>query len=288
MCADRRVAIVVDSAASLPPDFVNVELPHVVPMQLTIDGQTYLDGVDISPRDFYKRLRSLKQTPTTSTPSPADYREAYEAASNTAASVLCITVARRFSGSFDAAKAAADALRDQGDDVEIDVMDSESAAGGEGLIVTEALRAARGGASLQDVRAAADRVVEKVSLLALLDTLYYAWKSGRVPGIAHLGTSMLRIKPVFQMDRGDINNLARPRTRRKAIDKLLGFARERVGEAPVHAAVMHGDAEDDAQQIRYELASTLDCRELYVSEFSPAMGAHTGPGLLGIAFWTED
>ncbi len=247
------MAIVVDSAASLPQNIADDEL-HVVPMQLVIDDQTYLDGVDVSPRDFYRRLRGLKQTPTTAAPTPASFRRAFEEASDAAESVLCITAAKRFSASFDSATAAADALRKEGHNIEIEVLDSEAAAGSEGLIATEALRVARGGVSLKEVRAAAERVVEKVSLVAFLDTLYYAWKGGRVPGIAHLGTSMFRIKPVFEMARGDIKNLARPRTRQRAIARLLALARERVSDAPVHAAVMHGDAEVDAEQIRDELA----------------------------------
>ena len=105
--------------------------------------------------------------------------------------------------------------------------------------------------------------------------------------IAHAGTSLLKIKPVFELHRGEIQSIARPRTRRRATDRLLSLMTERTASGVVHASVMQADAPDDAEALRERIASEFDCKELFVSEFTPVMGAHIGPGMMGVAFWCE-
>ena len=286
---EDRVAVVVDSAASLPADAVpgdDTRL-YVVPMQLTLEGRTYLDGRDITPGAFYRMLRRVKGPSTTSAPSPESFLDAFRSAARLASSVLCLTVSPNFSSTFSSASTAVQEAKEALPNVEIALMDTESAAGGEGLVATEALRAARRGAGLQEVIDASRDVVPRVSLLAILDTLYYVWKSGRVPRIAYAGTSLLQIKPVLELHRGQVRNVARPRTTPRAIDKMLERMRSQLKPGLVHAAVIHADAVQAADELRLRVESEFPCEELYVSEFSPVMGKHTGPGLLGIAFWSE-
>lgn len=285
--AHKPVAVVVDSAASLPAGVVDKAAFHVVPMRLNIGGKTYLDGVDLSPTDFYRRQRGLKEPPVTSAPSPAAFLEAFRDASATSSAILCATVSPRFSSSYDSARTAAMEAAEELPDTEISVIDTESAAGGEGLVALAACRAAVRGAGLAEAVSTAQAVIQRVSLLAFLDTLYFVWKGGRVRGLAYASTSILRIKPIFELRRGDVDNIARPRTVRRATDKLIRLLRERAGHGRMHAAVMHGDSPELADGIRREIESGFECEEVYVSEFSPVMGAHTGPGLLGVAFWTE-
>ena len=289
MGSQDRVAIVVDSAVSLPSDVESGLDLHIVPMQLNVGGRTYRDGADLEPGELYRLLDQVEGVPTTSAPSPADFLEAFTASAADASSILCITVSPRFSATHDSAQVAAQVASVKAPETRIELLDSESAAGGEGLIALEALRVARGGASLDDVLAAARAVVRGVSLVAYLDTLYYVWKGGRVPRIAYLGTTLLKIKPVFELDHGEVRNLARPRTGSRASDRMLEVMRRRVGDSDrVHATVMHADAEEEAERLQGTVESEFRCEELFVSEFSPVMGAHTGPGLLGIAFWAEE
>ena len=285
-----QVAIVVDSAASLPPELLEKPDIHVVPMRLVIEGKTYRDGRDLSTTGFYETLRGLDKPPTTSAPSPADFLDVFGEAARHASSVLCLTVSPGFSSSLDSARAAVEDARESLPPTQIVLLDSESAAGGEGLVATEAWRVARGGAGMEPVVAAAKKVVASVSLLAFIDTLYFVWKSGRVPRVAYASTSLLNIKPLFELRRGEIRNLARPRTSLRAARRLLELMRRRVGreQGRVHATVMHADAAEAAEELCDRLRSEFDCEELFVSEFSPVMGAHTGPGLLGVAFWSEE
>ena len=287
MGENDRVAVVADSAASLPTDMGETHGLHVVPMQLTIKDRTYLDGRDIQPAAFYGALKKLKKMPTTSAPPPASFLEAFRSAAQESSSIICLTVSPRFSSSYDSARTAAQEAKEALPETEIAVLDSENAAGGEGLVVMEAWRAAQRGAGLQHVVAAARAVASRVSLLAFLDTLYYAWKSGRVPGLAYAGASLLKVKPLLELSRGEVRNLARSRTASRATERMLDLMRQRVGMRPIHATVMHADAGEEAERLKQRVEAEFVCEELFVSEFSPVMGAHTGPGLLGVAFWTE-
>ena len=288
MANEKKVAIVVDSAASLPANVGENDGLYVVPMQLTIGGRTYLDGLDLAPFEFYRLLRDRAEAPTTSAPSPAQFLDAFERAAQDHPNIACLTVSRRFSSSFDSASAAAREARAALPHAEIAVLDTETAAGAQGLVATEAWRVARRGGGLDEVMSAARAVVAKVSLLAFLDTLYYVWKSGRVPAVAHAATSLLQIKPLFELSGGEIRTVARPRTAARAEERMMKQMRRRLGPGPIHATVMHGDAEERAEALRQRVEAEFPNRELYVSEFSPVMGVHTGPGLLGIAFWSGD
>ena len=282
-----RVAIATDSAASLPPGFATQPGVFIVPMTVTLEGQSYRDGIDITATEFYRRLRSASSSPTTSAPSPAAYLDTFRCAAERFNSVLCITAGERFSSSFDSASAAAEDARLQFPDAEVRILDSQAAAGSQALAALEAWRAAQQGATLARAKMNAIRVIERVSLLAFVDTLRYLRRSGRVPLAAHIGASLMMIKPLFRLRHSEITTVARPRTRRTAIRRMLELIRDEVGTGALHVAVMHADAIEDAESIRDSIARDYDCAELYISEFTPAMGAHIGPGLLGIAYWSE-
>ena len=281
------VAIVVDSAASLPDEMTSGPQVYVVPMRVTIGDRTYTDGGDLSRADFYRMLRESPSVLSTSAPPPASFLDAIHRAAEEARAVLCITVASRFSASFDSAKTAATEAKKAHRGLRVAVLDSGSAAGGEGLIALEAWRAASRGEALKRVRDAAQRIVPRVRLLASLDTLQYLWRGGRVPRMAYLGTSLLKIKPIFELAQGEIQTIARPRTQRKATERLLELMRDRVGENRVYAAVLHADVPEAAQELRRRVEAEFDCAELFVSEFTPVMAAHIGPGLVGAVFWSE-
>jgi DegV family protein with EDD domain len=283
-----RVTIVTDSAASLPPGLAAEVGPglQVVPHQLIIDGTTYRDGLDRSAGEFYKTLRTLDRPPTTSAPSPAYFLEAFEKASAVSDSVVCLIISPKFSATRDSALIAAREASEKMPETRIEIVDTETAAGS-GLLVLDALRSAADGHGVDEILARTKALVPRVKVIAFLDTLYYVWKGGRVPMIAHLGTSLLQIKPVFEMYRGEVKTVSKTRTVNRAKAKLIDLMHIDVGDEKLHAAVLHGDAFGDALELESQIASEFDCAELYISEFSPVMGAHTGPGLLGIAYWSE-
>ncbi len=252
-------------------------------MAVVVEGRTYLDGVDLKPAALYQMLSEGSAVPTTSAPAPDAYSDALTKASKEADAALCITVSRSFSASLDSAQLAADRAMTESPGFEVSVLDSGSAAGGEGLVALAAQRAAEAGATLAEVAAAAQTAADKVRLIAYVDTLQYLWRGGRVPGIAHGMTRLLKLRPIFEMRRGDVSKKLPTRTSRRARRRLVDTVARDAG-GPLRACVMHAGAPGEAAELEAALRESVDCQDLYVAEFSPVMGAHTGPGTLGIAF----
>jgi DegV family protein with EDD domain len=280
-----KVGIVVDSAACIPSDMAANHGIHVVPHVLIIEGRTYRDGVDMEPGRFYEILQRNQNVPSTSAPKPNDFLEAFKAASHDADSVLCLTLSETFSSTYNSARVAREMAMASMPETRVRVVDTRAAAGAEGLIALEAARQARSGADMDVTAAQVDILVQRVNLIAMLDTLYYLGRGGRVPKVAAWAGSILGMKPIAEMRLGDARLLEKPRTRTKAIERLFVLFEERIRKQPLHVNVMHTDALVDASSFKDQIAKRFKCDELYISEFTPVMGAHLGPGLLGVAFY---
>ncbi len=285
-----NVAIITDSSACLPKELVEKYEIEIVPLDLIHEGKVYKDGIDITSAEFYKLLSQAKELPTTSAPSPGDYFEVFKKVAEKAENILVVTPSAKFTHAFDSAKKAVEMAKDKLRDVAVEVLDSGTAAGAQGFVVLAAAKAAAFSESLVRVIEAARNLMPKVYLVAIIDTLHYLAKGGRVPQIAAWASSLLKIKPLFELlplSKG-VTSVDRVRTRPKAIERLAEFLRERVDRKPVHAVVMHTNALDEAEKLKERIISEFNCVEVYVEDFTPVMGVHTGPGLLGVAFYTED
>ena len=282
-----KIAVVVDSSSCLPQALLDEWQISVVPHELIIDDQPFRDGIDIGPAEFYQILQKNHKIPTTSSPTPARFLEVFRCASAGVEGIVCITLSSNFSATYHSACVAAEMAEDEIAGCPVTVVDSQAAAGAEGLIALEAARLTRAGAGLGQVVSRVEELVPKVSLLAFLDTLYYLRRSGRVPRVAAWAGSILGIKPLTELHLGAARVVDRPRSRARATERMLGVMRDRVGEKPVHVNVMHAHSQADAEQICRRIEVDFSCREAFVSEFTPVMGAHLGPGLLGLAFYTD-
>ncbi len=283
----RPVVVVTDSAAALPVEIATAAGIIVTPMEITLQGKTYADGPDGIGDRFYDMLRETRAVPKTSAPRPSRWLEAMNKAAKHGESIVCITLAARLSAAFDSARVAVDMLKDSNPGLEVTVVDSETAAGSQALIALAAARAASADASHRQVIAAAQKALDGVRLIAYLDTLEYVWRSGRVPRVALWATSLLRMKPVMEFSRGKVGSIARPRSRPKAMERILTEMARDVGALPVHATVIHADAPGEAEELHARIEREFNTVELIVSQFAPFMGAHTGPGLVGVSFWAE-
>lgn len=284
----QKVAIVTDTTACVPPEQVSKYGIVVVPVPLIIDEKTYRDGIDITPTEFYTMLRKSKSLPTTSASSPGPYLEAFRSASLKAESILCFTEPSKFSAMLQSARAALQMARNAFPNIMIEVMECTTAAAGQGLVALAAARAAALNKPLAEVKEIAGKVMAKVNLYAALDTLKYLVRSGRVPQAASLVNSILSIKPIFTLNHTEARTVALPRIMKSAIDRMVKLMEAAVvkGEQ-LHVAVMHADAMNEAIILKDRITARFDCREIYVTEFTPVMGVHTGPGLIGIAFYRE-
>lgn len=283
-----KVALVTDTTACVPPDKVVDYGIELVPVQLIFEDKTYRDGIDITPTEFYARLRQAKKMPTTSSSSPDPYLNAYLNAGKRADSILCLTEPAKFSAMFDSARVARDMAMKKLNNISIEVMECTTAAAGQGLVVLAAARAAALDKPLSEIIRLVNSVMRKVNLFASLDTLQYLAKSGRVPQAAALVNSILSIKPVFTLNHKDAHTVALPRTMKSAMDKIMKLMQKAAPKGqPLHVAVMHADAIEQATSLKNRISSYFNCNEIFITEFTPVMGVHTGPGLVGVAYYAE-
>jgi DegV family protein with EDD domain len=282
-----QVAILTDSASSLPKALADEFSIHVVPLSLVLEGHTYPDSLDDG-REFYQRLRSARQPPTTTSPSPGTYLEALREIARQAPSILCVTVGSQFSVTYQSAVRASELLREGLPDLEIRVLDSQTAAMAQGFMVLAAARTAAAGADLAAAAASAEALMPRVRVIAALDTLEFLARGGRVHRVAAWASDLLQVKPIVEFKQRQISLVARTRTRRRAVDRLLSLLEERRdAEKPLHVCVQHTDAPNEAQALADRVSASMRPAELYVQEFTRVMGAHTGPGLLGFSFYSE-
>jgi DegV family protein with EDD domain len=275
------VAIVTDSAANLPTELASELGIEIVPMYLKFGDRVYRDGVDLAPADFYRRLVADAEVASTSTPAPADFLEAYQRTG--AEEIVCITVASGMSASNHEANMAAERYNGR-----VLVVDSLNASMAQGFVATEAARAAGSGADLAEVARRARQVAGEARLIATIDTFDFLRRSGRVRKLQAYAATMLDIKPVFRFARGEVSPVARPRTRRRALDRLVQETVADVGGRPVHLATIHANAEEDARTVGEAIARSADVVETIVTGVTPVIGAHTGPGLVGTAYFCDD
>jgi DegV family protein with EDD domain len=274
------VAIVADSAANLPIEVARELRIQVVPMYLNFGDRVYKDGEDLTQADFYRRLASGGSTPSTSTPTRADFQRAFESTGER--EVVCVTVSSAMSASNHEAGFAAECF-----DGRMEVVDSKNASMAEGFVAMGAARCVRSGGGLDEAAHIARDLADRTTLVATVDTFEYLRRSGRVKKLQAYAATMLDIKPVFRFRQGEISPVARPRTRKRAVARVVEEAVEGTAGRPAHVAVVHAAAAEEAADVLARIASRADVVERVLVEATPLIGAHTGPGLVGVAFYTE-
>ena len=271
------IQIVADSACDLSPELVQRYDIRIVPLSVTIGDEHYTDGVDLTADEFYHKLRTMDVLPRTSQPAPGRFAEVYREAVDAGKQVLSIHIASKLSGTYQAACLAAEMV----DSDSIVVIDSETVSMGAGLMV---LAAARRSGSLAEAQEAMVKVKDTLGLLFIPDTFEYMEKNGRIGKAASLAGSLLQIKPVLTISRGTVEVVEQLRGRKRARRRLLEIFREQVGENKVHVTVLHADAEEEAREMLEEVQQTVDCAETYFTWVGPVIGAHAGPGVLGLTW----
>lgn len=276
------VAVITDSAASLPHELADARGITVVPLHLTVGEHQVLNG-SLSLAEIVERL---DEGVSTAAPSPGEFLAAAERCGGDEAVIL--TVASKVSGTWNSARLALDQSS-----VPLSLVDTETAAGAQALVVLAAAEAAAGGAGRAAVVTAATAAIERVRLVAVVDGLEQLVRSGRVPGIAGWAGRMLGLKPLFEFRRGAARRLRPATSGEAALSRIVTrwrASRERAGTGDrLHVAALHAVAEAEAEGLLKRIRDELDvapATEL-VLEFSPVMVAHTGPGLVGLAWWWQ-
>jgi DegV family protein with EDD domain len=278
-----KVAIITDSTAYLPDDIVKANNLTITPQVLIWGEKVYKDGIDIQPDEFYRKLQHAKEMPTTSQVAIVDMKAAFEKLLDAGYDVLGIFISNKLSGTMQSAIQAREMLPKAAD--KIAIVDSLSTSMAMGFHVTAAARAAQAGESLAACQRVAEEAQKHTGVFFVVDTLEFLRRGGRIGGAQALLGSALNIKPILTLVDGRIESAEKVRTKGKAIERMIDLVVENVaGRTPVRLAALHADAKADAQQALDVAAKRLNPVETVLANVSPAVGTHTGPGTVGLAF----
>jgi len=275
----QQVAVVTDSTAYLPEGMAASYGVGVVPLHVVLGTRTGDEGREVSPGEVAAALAERRVQVSTSRPTPAEFAAAYRATA--APRVVSVHLSAELSGTHEAATLAAAEVA--GDGIEVRVVDSRTIAMGLGFAVLAAARAARDGGGLEAVATAASRAAADTDTLFYVDTLEHLRRGGRIGAAAALLGTALAVKPLLHVAGGQIAPLEKVRTASKALARLEALAAERSGTGQVDLAVHHLAAADKAAALAERLAARLQhLGAMHVSEVGAVVGAHVGPGLLGV------
>lgn len=282
-----KVAIITDSTACLTKEMLEQYGIRLVSTNILFDGRVYREYVDITTSQAYQLLEKDPERFGTSAPSPEDFLQIYRELSTRAESILCITISSKLSAIYPSAQAARENFKEESPQTTIELLDSNNVAAAEGFIVLAAARAAAEGQGLAATIEAAEAVQEKINFFCVMDTIRYAYRSGRIPKVAAQIGSALSVRPILGFSDGAITFVGVARSKERGVKRILQMTRERVGGEPVHMSVMHADALEEADRLKERVESEFNCIELWISEFSPVMGYSTGRGLVGLSFYAD-
>ena len=283
-----KVAVVTDSAASIPESLIESLNIHWVPYYIHRGKETLLDLVTIKRAEFYNWLSTATVLPQTASPGPGDYLKTYEkiAQEENTDEIVSIHMTSKGSGAYQAAVAAKSMLRETIPNLRVEIIDTFNVSMCQGWMVIEAARAALAGKSLHDI---VNRVMEMIPITQMLqtaDTLKYLYMGGRIGKAKHLVGSLLNIKPLITMQDGVITALGIARSRRKAYEMMVNKVETTVGKmGKIKIAYVHAAAVEEAEKIKTIFEERLTCVESIIAELSPALGVHTGPGTAGVCYF---
>ena len=279
-----RTAVVTDSTAYLPPELVEGNSIGIVSLYVNLAGDRAEREMDLMDDldTFYDEIRSAEQWPTTSQPSVGDFKDAYEPLVADGGEVVSIHISEGISGTCDSARQAADLLEKEGKGGErIRVINSQSAAGGLGLIALGAARLAQSGEDAATVAARAEELRESLKMWFAVDTLEFLKRSGRIGAASAWIGSTLKIKPILTLEQ-EITPIERVRTSGRAFERLAAYAEDRHEAGANGWVVQHIQSRDQADRLGERCRQIFESDPVFVSEVGPVLGVHTGPGLLGV------
>lgn len=277
-----KVALVLESTTVLPDDIVKKYKIPSAPAIIIWEGEEIRDGIDIQPNEFFKRLATSTEHPTTSQATPVMFKELYEPLVAEGRDILCITISSKLSGMYSSAVQAKEMLPG----AKIEVVDS--LIGAVSLIwpLRKVLEAADAGASLAECKSLIEKLAKASGIWVVPETLEYLHRGGRIGGASKFIGTALNFKPLLEIVDGAFEGIERVRTHSKALDRLLELVNERIGgRTPVYLGVMHANAPDYAKELLAKAEALIDgVKGSVITPVSPGVGVHLGPGTVGISY----
>lgn len=271
------VKVITDSTSDIPAELVEKLGITVVPSYVMFGTESYRDGVELSRQQFYEKLASTRDIPTTAAPPPAIYQEVYRHLAEETEEMVSIHLASRYSGIYSSAAVAAQGVSG----ARIAVIDSDQVSMGYGWLVVAAAEAAQRGASYDEIVTLVQGMKPRTRVLAALGTLEYLHRGGRVDWIRAMVGTLLRIKPIVEVRMGEINLVERARTLRRSLGRLLVLVQE-LGPLE-RAIVLHTNAPSLASSFADELQRVNPDWKRLIEQAGVTIASHAGPGAVGVA-----
>lgn len=278
-----KVIVVTDSTATIPTELLLRYSIYTVPLQVVWGEESFRDGIEIQPKEFYERLKNAKVMPTTSQPSPQAFAEIYKRLIDEGHEIISIHISSKLSGTVSSAIQAKAMMNG----ANIEVIDSETTSMAMGFQVLEIARAARQGASLKECKELAEHAIKNAGVFFVVDTLEFLHRGGRIGGAAAFLGTMLDLKPILTFQNGAIDAVERVRTMSKAMERMLGLVEKELdGSSNLQLASLHSNIPQVAQLLKNRACQrfSVDEKDAFLADISPVLGTHTGPGCVGLAY----
>jgi DegV family protein with EDD domain len=287
--SSKQVAVLTDSTASIPEGMLAELNIRTVAYYIHRGQEVLRDLVTIQRDEFLNWLATARVLPTTASPGPGDYIEAYQDLARSGADeIISIHMTSKASGAYQAACIAQSMLEEQMPDLHVEVIDTRNAALCQGWMAIEAARAALAGLRLEEVAAKVNAMIPVTHMLQTADTLKYLYMGGRIGKAKHLVGSLLNIKPLIGVEDGEIVPLGVARSRAQAYQVMVDKIEAAVGKSKVKIAYVHAGAMEEVEKIKNIVETRLNAVESFIGELSPALAVHTGPGTAGLCYFPAE
>lgn len=279
-----KIKIATDSTADIPPVLLKEYEISFIPLKVYFGEEVYREDVDLRPQEFYDKLATFEGLPSTSQPSPGEFREFYEELTKDGSAVISIHISSLMSGTSQSARIAASLLTDR----EITVVDSKLVSFPLGIVVMAAAKAAKAGKSKAEILKIIQLMIEHIQTYFVVDTLEYLEKNGRIGKAANLLGTMLNLKPILTIEDGLIAPYEKVRGKGKALERIIKVAKnyaQRHGELCCY--IFHANVLEEAVKIKEKLRTELNCAEIMLGDIGAVVGTHAGPGLMALFFYEK-
>jgi len=284
----NKVAVLTDSTASIPEPMLKELNIRTVAYYIHRGQEVLRDLVTIQREEFLNWLITARVLPTTASPGPGDYFEAYESLVEEGHDeIISIHMTSKGSGAYQAALVAQSMIKEKEPAVHVEVIDTRNVSLCQGWMAIEAARAALAGLRLEEVVAKVKRMVPVTHMIQTADTLKYLYMGGRIGKATNLVGSLLNIKPLIGMEDGEIISLGVARGRGNAYQAIADKVEETLGKGKARIAYVHAGAKQDVERLKQIVESKVEVVESFVAELSPALAVHSGPGTAGLCFLPE-
>jgi DegV family protein with EDD domain len=279
------IRIVTDSTCDLPDEWMKEYSIHVVPIHIQFGAETFRDRETIDKATFYGRIARDGVLPKTSQPPPGDFVEAYRKLAAQADEIISIHVTGKLSGTCASARMAAESVADR---IKVHVFDSLAGSGIMGYMCLEAARMVQAGKGAAEILKRLEVTRPRANIFLTLANLKFAQMSGRVGKLQGALASLLNVQPIVRLEDGLLDMAERVRSRKKSVERIIEMTRERVGETPVHLAVLHAEALDEGTELLEQTKRVFKCREAFVHDLALSLAVQFGPGTLALATYPAE